>query len=265
MIMGLVEVAIYISHYLDALDLTREAARFASIRDPFSGTAKDHDCGDPNNFDFWWDTSCIFSSPDPAFCTAPLTISFPGAENQLDPTYTNPDVVYWCNGLNKYLDFDPETDDIVISAYTIDANDQITQTHPIGPEYVTDTDGNISYYWAFSNHYWAMYDASGAQYYKPVDNWKKSCTDTVDNNKLPYFTRASVAEKMGLTAADYPDYVTVTPPPGSKGFVAVEVYYCHQQALNLPLFTIFVPNPMVIHAYTIMPLPQVAPTATTRP
>ncbi len=36
MLMGLVEVAIYIGRYLDALDLTREAARFASIRDPFA-------------------------------------------------------------------------------------------------------------------------------------------------------------------------------------------------------------------------------------
>ncbi len=35
MLMGLVEVSLFIGRYLDILDLTREAARFASVRDPF--------------------------------------------------------------------------------------------------------------------------------------------------------------------------------------------------------------------------------------
>ena len=56
----------------------------------------------------------------------------------------------------------------------------------------------------------------------------------------------------------------VDPIDGTKGFVAVEIYYCHTQALNLPVFTLFVPNPLMIHAYTIMPLPAAAPTPTPR-
>lgn len=249
MLMGLIEIAFYIGRYLDALDLTREAARFASIRDPFALTAKDHDCGNPNFFDFWWDTSCIFAPPDPAMCTPAVDVS----------AYTSipGDKLFWCNGLNKYLDFNPETDDIVISAYTINGANQISQTHPVGPEFVTDVNGDTSYYWALSNHI-----EHGS--YEAVDNWKKDCKGNIDNSKQPAFTKATVAQRMGLVAGDYPGYVTATPAPGSKGFIAVEIFYCHQQTLNLPVFTLFVPNPLMIHAYTIMPLPQAAPTATPR-
>jgi len=37
------------------------------------------------------------------------------------------------------------------------------------------------------------------------------------------------------------------------GFVLVEVYYDYDMILALPWITIFVPNPMHLHAYTIMP------------
>ena len=36
MLLGMVEVVVFIGRYLDVLDLTREAARFASVRDPFT-------------------------------------------------------------------------------------------------------------------------------------------------------------------------------------------------------------------------------------
>jgi len=47
--------------------------------------------------------------------------------------------------------------------------------------------------------------------------------------------------------------------------VAVEVYYCYNQVFNIPLFSIFVPNPIQIHAYTLMPLPGSIPTPTPIP
>lgn len=248
MLLGVIEVAIYIGHYLDALDLTREAARFASIRDPFADTERDHDCFDSNYFDFYWDTSCIFSPPEPAECPPAKAINLSAVDQKL----------WWCNGLNKYLDFDPATDDIVISLYTVDGSGAISQTHPVGSESLTDAGGLTSYYWALSNHI-----DNGT--YTAVDNWKKDCEGNVDNTKLPFYTRTSTAQMMHLNPGDYPGSVTVTPAPGAKGFAAVEIYYCHKQALGLPVFTLFVPNPMMIHAYTIMPLPAAAPTPTAKP
>jgi hypothetical protein len=37
------------------------------------------------------------------------------------------------------------------------------------------------------------------------------------------------------------------------GFVLVEVFYDYDMILALPWITVFVPNPMTLHAYTIMP------------
>ena len=254
MLLGLVEVAFFMSKYLDGLDLTREAARFASIRDPFSTTSHDSNCNDPNGFDFFWDTSCIFSPPTIDLCA------------KIDPAVIDIDLgasrgfLNWCNGLNKYLAFDPTRDDIVISAFSIGANNEILQNYPIGNEYVTDEDGNRSYYWALSNHIYVGADANAS----PLnDNWRKSCTDTPDTARLPYYTKARVHDTgaSSLTASDFPDGSYAT-PPDNRGFISVELYYCHDQVLGLPLFTIFVPNPIMIHVYTLMPLPAAAPTPT---
>ena len=69
MLIGMVEVVFFIGRYLDVLDLTREAARFASQRDPqikeiVAGGGippGDYNCSTPNEFNFFYDTSCIFS------------------------------------------------------------------------------------------------------------------------------------------------------------------------------------------------------------
>ena len=55
-LLGLVEVSFFISRYLDVMDLTREAARFASIRDPQIGKAwipNKYDCENPTPFNFY--------------------------------------------------------------------------------------------------------------------------------------------------------------------------------------------------------------------
>ena len=89
-LLGLVEVAFFMGRYLDALDLTREAARFASGRDPYLNTAAsprpgtaDYNCSTPDNFDFYYDTACIFSPPETGACTAAS-----------DP---------FCNGFNSFV------------------------------------------------------------------------------------------------------------------------------------------------------------------
>jgi hypothetical protein len=247
MLLGLVEVAFFMGKYLDALDLTREAARFASIREPYSKIAADFNCFTGERFEFYWDTSCIFSPPEEIECTEIRDL---GSGNWLK----------WCNGLNKYLAFNPATDDVVITVFTVDKDNNLTQ-NPNDPqtvnEYTTYASTKKSYYWALSNH---IQDGT----YHQVDNWKKDCKGNTDNNKTPFYTIPSVSSLMNLNAADFPSGMTVGQAPGNKGFVAVEVYYCHTQTLGLPVFTLFVPNPMMIHAYTLMPLPAAAPTPTAK-
>ena len=68
-LLGVVELTLFIGSYINIVDMTREAARFASNRDPFSppGTQTCR-LSISKAFDFFYDTSCIFS-PMETGCT----------------------------------------------------------------------------------------------------------------------------------------------------------------------------------------------------
>jgi hypothetical protein len=51
----------------------------------------------------------------------------------------------------------------------------------------------------------------------------------------------------------------------STGVLIVEVYYHYDQILALPWITAFLPNPLLLHGYTFMPLVSAEPTATPLP
>jgi len=213
LLLGVVEVAIFIGRYLDVLDLTREAARFASGSDPFPDgdpSPPGKTC-DPGFYHFYYSTACIFSPPAGS-ATCRLN----------DP---------FCNGLNPFILLNPETDDVVISVYTV-AGHAVTDPWPAG-------DG----YWVLSDH-----DEDTAH----NGNWQRNCQGDVVRT-TPNFTAAFVNAGVDNPAS-----------PSSKGFVAVEMYYCYRQVLNLPIFTQFVPNPIQIHAYTIMSNPAAQPSPTPR-
>jgi hypothetical protein len=232
MFLGMVEVALFIGRYLDVLDLTREAARFASVRDPFANTG-DLNCSTtstsspPDPLNFFYDTSCMLSPPaGSSMCTE----------------------AKFCNGFNPYIVLDPATDDVVITAFTA-------------------LESAVNVQWPLPNHYWAW---SNVDFTNNVDlnlnadpghpdNFKKDCQGNVVRSE-PYYTAARVASQL----IDSNDPTNPNLEKG-KGFIAVEVYYCYHQVLGLPLLTDFVPNPVQIHAYTFMPLPAAQPTPTTIP
>jgi hypothetical protein len=203
---------------------------------------RDPDCSDPNQFFFYYQTACIFSPPINPTCIA-----------NDDP---------FCEGMNPYLTLDLETDDVLISVYTVNANNQITNVHPVSTggdprirgSSFTDEGGQTSYYWALSDH-----DTDTTH----NANWAKDCQGNLVPGKIPYYSLTRAQSMVGHTSINDPSGNPVF-SPGSKGFVAVEIYYCYTQALGLPVFTTFVPDPLMIHAYTIMPLPAAAPTPTPR-
>jgi len=123
MILGVVEVGAFLGAYLDGLDLVREAGRFASLRDPFYTGDTDMNCSTPE-FNFFYDTACIFSPPrgDPSCMVN-------------DP---------FCNGVNSSTHLDMTTDDIVISAYTV-VDNTVTESFPLGAGYYaySDHDGDV--------------------------------------------------------------------------------------------------------------------------
>jgi len=245
-LLGLLEAAFFIGRYLDVLDLTREAARYASVRDPFTINVPDNtfDCSNIDQYYLYYQTSCIFSPP------------------QNSATCTNNK---FCNGLNPFIDLDMTTDDVVISVFTVDGSNNVSDVHPKvisgNPQYsgtkVIDEGGHVSYTWALSDHF------PSRDYSQPApENWRKDCQGNVVRD-YPYYTLTRVQSITGTTAFVNGSATSVPAPP-TKGFVAVELYYCYKQALDIPPLNLIIPNPMMIHAYTIMPLPAAAPTATPR-
>lgn len=63
-----------------------------------------------------------------------------------------------------------------------------------------------------------------------------------------------------LTSADV--QARLDPVAPTSGLVMVEVFFDYDQVLALPWITAFVPNPIRLHAYTIMPNANVEPTPT---
>jgi hypothetical protein len=104
-------------------------------------------------------------------------------------------------------------------------------------------------YWAFSDHDTVDLVHNG--------NWQHGCDpdDTAIVRTDTHYTSATVKNEL------------VAGSPKNKGFVSIEFFYCYHQVLNLPIANWFVPDPMRIHAYTLMPLPaaQPYPTQTTAP
>jgi Flp pilus assembly protein TadG len=251
MLLGLVEVVIFIGRYLDLLDLTREAARFASVRDPDPNTfttGLTQDCGNPNYYNFFYSSACIFSPPN-TFDTGESSTACPpdldssrqvNGSAALNIAYSS-----YCNGLNPYVYINPTTDDVVITAFTVTSDRTVTnpadKTCPSGEDQcVTNNEWNNAP-WALSDH-----DSNTTN----NANWTKDCHGNVVRDH-PYYT----VEKVN-------DLLTQNNLLPGRGYVAIEVFYCYHQVLGVPLFTQFVPDPIQIHAYTIMPLPAAQPTPT---
>lgn len=120
MILGLVEITVFMSRYLDLLDLTREAARFASVRDPFAPFSPSPNCSDPTSYDFYYSSSCVFAPPEGSSACSSDTA--------------------FCGGLNPYIIINSATDDVLISVFTVTRDGRVTAVHPTSAP------------WALSDH-----------------------------------------------------------------------------------------------------------------
>jgi len=213
LLIAFVEVGAVIYNYLSLLDVVREAARFASDRDPevLTGDMSNYPisaCED-NALHYYLDTACVVIG-------------------------TN---------FNQDITLDPATDDLTISIFTI-ASNVVADRKP------NDGDG-----------VWSLYG----------ENWTKNCDGTLDST-TPFFpqqvTDSWVSIAPPTSGPGTPTVGAGTTIPGGptdKGIVLVEIYYCHEQLLNLPVISDLLPNPIPLHAFAVMPAPMAAPTPTPLP
>jgi len=77
-----------------------------------------------------------------------------------------------------------------------------------------------------------------------------------DNNGWSRYGNADSAISNGQVTARLDSNAPNT------GLVIVEIYYGYPQVLKMPFFTAIIPDPIAVHAYSIMPLPAAEPTPT---
>jgi hypothetical protein len=165
MLAGMVEVAFGMFAYMTTLDLTREAARFASVRDYHElgyydqyGHAQNGDlhpapyvanaasaCND-DLLHYYYDTACFFTDKE----------------------------------LNPFLEFNSaKYDDVVITVFTV-ANNIVSARHPDPNDLPVSIRGP---------GYWSLYN----------DNWQKDCQGNVVNT-TPFFTDTMLVNDFVLGA-----------------------------------------------------------------
>ncbi len=135
------------------------------------------------------------------------------------------------------ISFDPHVDDIVVSAMSVDGNGHIIARYPracsdpVPPSFLP-------------NYCDAMVTTNQQGWSLCAHITKTGCTIAT--------SRFSNAAIEGMLAQ--------SPNSPPTGLVLVEVYHVHNQFLGLiPPGLAFLPQQVMMHAYTMMPLPSAAP------
>jgi hypothetical protein len=193
---GTLEVGKYFNDYLTVLDATREAARYAADGDLILAAEPSANCDD----NFYHQAACLAKQ-------------------------------------NIYgIKFNELTDDIVVSAMSIDSTGHVLARFPQtcpphAPSYLPNYCDSL-----------ITSDEQGWSY----------CAHIVGGGckgAASYFSTANIEAMIANS-------------PGSPptGLVIVEIYRLHKQFLGLiPPGLAFLPQQVVMHAYTMMPLPSAAP------
>lgn len=136
--------------------------------------------------------------------------------------------------------FDEARDDIVVSAVTVNSSGQVLWRYPLycGGPIPPDVEG---YYRVCDDK---VLNADQGWSYQAHKNHAVG-----DMVKSSFFPKAALEARL-------PDTV----PGAGAGYVIVEIYHVHHQLLGLiPPGLPFLPQEVVMHAYTIMPVPSANP------
>jgi len=190
-LVGVFEMGFFINHYINMIDATREAARYAADLDPVANYRPEY-----NHNSASYNAGFVYYCEDPD--------GGPPGGGPLEGTTEFYTVVACYAEQSMPEQFNPSNgyDDIVISAFTVE-------------------NGAVVYRWP--------YDAAemGFSYL---------------GHQVSRFSNAELSDLVSGYAP-------------RQGFVLVEIFWQHRQALALPVFTFFVPERIPIHVYTLMPNP----------
>lgn len=280
MLAGLIEFGFALNQYLNTLDAAREGARFSSDGDPlFRAACGDDDDDDISDGDLLADDGCggagdpavsgIYSLVDNTIIW-PVGSAPPGDDVPGDPYCGTTDFYMQtaCVALQTVspVPLDPERDDVLVSVFRVlsgtvvsrwpncmpDVNFDCVNDPPTG----TETLGE-----------WHLY-GYGDQCANREDD---DADGEVDDGCLGGPPVIGSPEDSCDTALDncHPSHLSTNdiegrldPAAPNTAVLLVEIFFSYNQILKLPWLAPFVPDPVEMHTYTIVPLPAAEPTLT---
>lgn len=231
MISGLIEFGFALNEYLNSLDAAREAARFATDGDPLDrdlvGGISNTDCG--TTLDFYMQSACI-------------------AQQTMSP-----------------VTFNPATDDVVISVFRVLSGTVIDRWPNCEPDASNDCPFDASPLADVMGE-WHLYgrgDGCDGLLDDDGDGLVDDGCGPIGALGTPEFCNPNTDETCHpsrLTNADVQARIDVDAP--DSAVLLVEVFYDYPHVMRLPWITPFVPDPLPLHTYTILPLPAAEPSLT---
>lgn len=275
MLLGLVEIGWLANNYMILVDVSREAGRYGSVRDPIEnwvpGMEKTYhrmDC------DELTDRFSKFPNDDPPF-TSPPGPTLPGYDNGSEGPIDFYDGVA-CTVLTNMapLEFDDSADDVIVSVISYAVIDDVT-----GPRAIV-----TGRYPARSNECADdVRDPFAPHFLPPTLRDPDRYDATADEGQRGYLFRGNYFTESGCRGSDFSlteieDTINRTMLDDSGdpitdleiqnvpnfGIVLVEIHWTHYQLLNLPFFT-WIGNPIPINVWSFFPVTAAEPTATEIP
>jgi hypothetical protein len=240
---GLIEVGHYVNTYLTVLDASREAARYAAdlnpdipSRDDFDPSEHPIECGGPVG---------SANGPDSEACLR-LSCEESGYFFRKSACLVSTNL--------QELDLSNENNDVVISVVAvISTTGNLTITErlpPINPACTQDD-------WIYGE------GATCSTTYCCED----ACAWSWTNNVYSGTILAGTGQASRFTCSELAQLLNSNSNGTRRqnGFVIVEVFYEHELALNLPIISQVIPDPIEIRAYSVMPVSAAEPTPTPVP
>jgi hypothetical protein len=226
---GMLEVGKYFNDYLTLLDATREAARFASDQEYSRVIEPLYDPADKNENEYITKGKCDSDFYRQAACLVFQNIS----------------------GFR----YDPAVDDVVVSTFSVGSDGRIAYRFP-RPCLGAGPTPPVGMYQGCSQTVTSR--EQGWSYCQNVIQQNINRSEmTVPEINYPGTTCESKASRFSDQDIERLLSTSATP---KTGLVLVEVYHKHRQFLGLiPPGMPFLPQEVMMHAYTIMPLPSAAP------
>jgi len=252
MLAGLVEVGYYANNYLTVLDASREGARYAADMNPklpamdtFNYATFEKDTLDLCNPAFGGD-------PDSDACTEAVMAEGCSETGYL---YHKAACLVQASLYPLELDLSNENMDVVVSVVAVISGTGIMSITERLPAVDTDCTPDESGFFQGT----CPVDAFSCCEDECIWSW----TDVVYEGTALDGTGKS----SGFTCAELLSLLNsgVNRTNRQNGFVIVEVYYEHEQLLNLPVFSQILPDLIPVRAYSIMPVSAAESTPTPMP